>query len=1126
MVPTARRQIFQTEAPGRWKKFIWILRVIAVLMAMAVFVLTYSILHKTSYQLPNLIGTKVVYKRLSSQVIKNSLNQDEKDKLTEDLKYIRSKKRRNFYQVKMTVPPITKNIFPVRAGFYVNWDRQSYYSLVNHISKMNLVIPEWLFLSDSSDIISVKIDSAALNIMRKSKIAVVPLISNFYKGAWNSKRTHQLFVSPFKRKLFIDKLLIILEHYHFQGINIDFEDLSETTDEYVINFQRELYKALHAKGFWVTQDVVPFNPDYNLKALNAYNDLFFLMGYDQHSSMGMPGPIAAQSWVEKALDEILAKVPSEKVVLCIPTYGYDWAVGYQGEDVSYQDAITAAIGYGSKIVFDNNTYNLSFSYTDDGGLVHKVFFTDAVTNFNLMRTAEDYSTAGVALWRLGAEDTRLWKFYDKPLQLGWIIRNPINYRKFERLNSAYNVDFVGDGEILDIIESPHPGRASLEVNINDQLISEEKYDILPTCYVIKRTGMAHKKIALTFDDGPDENYTPKILNILKFYHVPATFFITGVNAESNIPLVKKIYDYGFEIGNHTFTHPNFEETSKDRTTFELRATNLLLESILGRRTFLFRPPYSTDTEPMNIYQLRPLEIAKNEDLYCIGALIDPNDWQKGVTADTIISRVKNQEKLGNIILLHDAGGNRTQTVKALPAIIRFFKNKGYSFVLVSDLMGKTRNEVMPSIAGGIDKYALYADKTIFEITYFYEHILAGIFFLALLLTFVRTISLGFLAWYNQRKIKKAALIQASAVSPMAESSMKKVSIIVPAYNEAVTAVKTVKNLLKCNYPDFEVIFVDDGSKDDTLETVKRTFEGVSNVTVLTKPNGGKASALNLGLEHALGEILICIDADTLLNPDAASILVKAFDQDDIAAVAGNVKVGNQVNLLTRWQSIEYTTSQNFDRLAFDYVNAIMVVPGAIGAFRKDYILSVGGFMNDTLAEDCDITIRLLRAGYKVRTCNEALSMTEAPENVRMFIKQRFRWTFGIMQCFWKHKDLLFSGKKSNMGWILMPNVLIFQLILPLFSPIIDFMMLISLFTSSALKIAVFYFAYMIVDCIISGYAFHLDKQRFTLKTIARLFVQRIVYRQFLCYVLIKAYLRAVKGELTSWGVLKRTGNVQ
>jgi cellulose synthase/poly-beta-1,6-N-acetylglucosamine synthase-like glycosyltransferase len=204
----------------------------------------------------------------------------------------------------------------------------------------------------------------------------------------------------------------------------------------------------------------------------------------------------------------------------------------------------------------------------------------------------------------------------------------------------------------------------------------------------------------------------------------------------------------------------------------------------------------------------------------------------------------------------------------------------------------------------------------------------------------------------------------------------------------------------------------------------------------------------------------------------------------------------------------------------------MVVPGAIGAFRRDAVQQVNMFTTDTLAEDCDLTIRLLRAGYKIRTCNEALAFTEVPETMEMLIKQRFRWTFGIMQTFWKHRDMLFSSKRGNLGWIALPNMLIFQLILPILSPVVDITLILSFFMPKPGLIVILYFGYYLTDVVISSLAYRFDGEKFSIRDAFNLFLQRILYRQLLWYVLIKGYLRAIKGELAAWGILKRTGNVE
>ena len=240
-------------------------------------------------------------------------------------------------------------------------------------------------------------------------------------------------------------------------------------------------------------------------------------------------------------------------------------------------------------------------------------------------------------------------------------------------------------------------------------------------------------------------------------------------------------------------------------------------------------------------------------------------------------------------------------------------------------------------------------------------------------------------------------------------------------------------------------------------------------------------------------------------------------------------MGNERNLLTKWQSIEYTTAQNFDRRAFDLVNGITVVPGAIGAFRKKAIEEAGGFTTDTLAEDCDLTIRILKAGYSIRNCCEAVAVTEAPETLGQFMKQRFRWSYGIMQSFFKHKEACFNPRYKGVGMLSLPNILLFQIILPILAPFADLLLIISIFFSgkhpqNLSHTLLFYLVFLLVDVFVSVFAFSYEKER--LGKLIWLIPQRFVYRQLMYVVLFKALKKAIKGESQGWGALKRTGNVK
>jgi cellulose synthase/poly-beta-1,6-N-acetylglucosamine synthase-like glycosyltransferase/peptidoglycan/xylan/chitin deacetylase (PgdA/CDA1 family) len=666
-----------------------------------------------------------------------------------------------------------------------------------------------------------------------------------------------------------------------------------------------------------------------------------------------------------------------------------------------------------------------------------------------------------------------------------------------------------------VISTPKAGTINATVDTAEDLVSNEEYLSMPSIFVIKKYGKKQGKVVLSFDDGPDERYTPQILDILSKEHVPAVFFMIGYNALSNIPIVRRIYNEGFEIGNHTFTHPNIAEISTRRALMELNSTRLLLESITGHSTVLFRAPYNADSEPETMQELEPVAFAKENKYLTVGESIDPNDWEKGVTADSIFNRVIRQQQLGSIILLHDAGGDREATIEALPRIIHYFKDKGYTFTTVADLVNESHAQLMPEVPHNNTYYLIQFSYYMAEIGYWGGRVLMGLFIVCIVLSIGRILFLAVLAIREYRDEKRRVFA--------VPARYPRVSIIVPAYNEEVNAVRSLNNLLKSTYPDFDVYFIDDGSKDATYEKVLAAFKGNDKVKVLTKPNGGKASALNYGIAQTTAEYVFCIDADTNITPDALTLMIRHFEDAKVGAVAGNVKVGNEVNVITRWQSIEYITSQNFDRNAFARINAITVVPGAIGLFRKQAIADAGGFTSDTFAEDCDLTMRMLRAGYAIRNENAAIAMTEAPETLGQFLKQRFRWSFGVMQSFWKNRDALFNSEYGALGWVALPNILIFQMLIPLIAPLADVFMLIGIFTGNGTMILTYYGLFMLIDLGEAILAFSFEREN--ILKLVWLIPQRIVYRWLMLYVLYRSMRRALRGQLQSWGVLKRTGNV-
>lgn len=1134
-------QIFQTNSPKRWRSVKWTSRILLLIILFLIAILVLAIKNGTNPDLPNISQKAKFYQ--------SKLNPDNKFTFTSPLnkKYKGFKDFLKKKQVEDSLKKINNRLLKapqIRSAFYTPWSKESLTDLQKNADKLNTIFPEWFFIDPRTFQLQTRIDTAGLNTMRQKHLSIQPIFNNFFTnkygnglGSFDAGLSHPILNNPEKRKFIINQIIDTLSFYKLQGINIDFEELNEKRNEALVRFQTELYHALHNKGFLVSIDVSPQNEDYDYKKLDACNDYLILMAYDQFNDATSAGPISSQKWIEEQLDRLSDKVDPSKIILGIAGYGRDWVTDDGDKsvnDITYSAVIDNAKLSNSQIEFDDDSYNLHYSYTvketdSSAEAKHEIWFTDAATTFNVLRFSDDYKTAGTALWRLGGEDPRIWNFYGRNLSSESLQKNPFDFNLLTNLPFDPNKrpTPTGEGELLEILYTPVKGKINLEIDSTEILIAEQQYIQLPSGYVYQKfaedktpMGPGHKMI-LTFDDGPSAEYTPKILQILEKEKVPATFFMLGINAESNIPLVKRIYKDGYEIGNHTFTHHNIAKMSPERADLEMKATRVLLQCITGHSTILFRAPYNADSEPQTYEEIEPIARSKKDNYITVGESIDPNDWDPKMNADSIVNRTIRiaEANDASIILLHDAGGDsRQNTVDALPRIIDYFKKRGCVFTTVADLMGKTKADVMPPV-----KRSWINSLNFFlaEASYWTGQIVYALFIIGIILSVGRMLAMGIFATLQKKREAKT----------VAASAQPLVSIIVPAYNEEINACRTVSSLLNQDYPNLQVVFVDDGSKDETYKRVQEKFATQENVRVYTKPNGGKASALNYGINIATADYVVCIDADTQLKKDAISELMKKFTHEKVAAVAGNVKVGNEINLITRWQSIEYITSQNFDRRAFDLLNCITVIPGAIGAFKKDAIIKAGGFTTDTLAEDCDLTMRFHRNGYTIANCNTAISYTEAPETIRQFLKQRFRWSFGVMQCFWKHRDTFLNPTYKNFGMLAMPNILIYQMILPFLAPLADLILVLSLIAaglniipSDISNIILYYFIFTLVDIAGAALAFAFEKEDY--KKLLWMIPQRLIYRQLMYYILFKSFSRALKGELQGWGLLKRTGNVK
>ncbi|MEY2943613.1 MAG: hypothetical protein RLY97_1627, partial [Pseudomonadota bacterium] len=900
---------------------------------------------------------------------------------------------------------------PLTVGFYATWSDESAPALAKNIGQLDWVVPTTLAV-DSQGRLHVNEDRAMRRILSNSMNhpLVLPMVQNVVSDVFSSQATASLLQNSGKRSQFISGLESYVEKSGDSGLVFDFENIASPD----IPLYRQLIAETNARfdhHGWIVGVTLPLgNSDWDISQFAAVADKLFLMAYDEHWQGGGAGPIASNGWFYDHVAAGIKGLPTGKAIIALGSYGYDWHNGH-AESLTVEEAWLSAHDSGSVPQFMRGVGNTAFSLLDNNQR-HDIWLLDAAASWNQMQMLSKLGVGDIALWRLGSEDPGFW-----PALAAW--RNH-GRPDLTRIAEENTVDVEGSGEILRITTTPKAGVRQVTFDPRSNSITGENYLSLPTPYVVQRTGANPKQVALTFDDGPDPKWTPQILAILESYHVPATFFIIGENGVSNRSILQRIVADGYELGNHSYTHPNMAHSSDTSINLELNATQRLAEAYTGRSLRLFRAPYFGDAEPTTADELNPAMIAQDHGYTVVGLHVDPGDWKKlgaKEIVDQTLAQVEGatEERSGNIVLLHDGGGDRSQTVAALPGIIIGLQRAGYEIVPVGKLAGLSYDKVMPKLAGG-DLAAVRAD--VFAFTAIGASIIGlnWIFFFAIAMGVIRAIALAFFAVLPKKR-------QPPAISATFQPT---VTVIIPAFNEERVIAASVQRILESSYPALHVLVVDDGSSDQTSAIMRHHYADNPRVQLLTLANGGKAAALNRALAMTTGEIIVALDADTQFERDTISLLVRWFANPKIGAVAGNAKVGNRINLVTRWQGIEYVTAQNIERKALTRFDAITVVPGAVGAWRRSALDDVGGYPENTLAEDQDLTFAIQRKKWKVAYDEDAVAWTEAPENFAALSKQRFRWSYGTLQCLWKHRKIMRRGKPGGLAFIGMPQAWLFQ----------------------------------------------------------------------------------------------------
>jgi peptidoglycan/xylan/chitin deacetylase (PgdA/CDA1 family)/spore germination protein YaaH/glycosyltransferase involved in cell wall biosynthesis len=1161
------RQIFYDPGRKRWKRLRRILDITAVVSSLVVAAFIFNVLR--GQHLPELLLPlpRHNYKALPDpSVLRNAKNQ--------------RPARRKSARKPSEIPLNTGE--GLRAAYYVQDDAGSYSSLIEHVHQIDMLFPQWLHVDSPQGTLMMMsgdnlrefpvIEGATvhdpddLNKVKQviqtahTDTEIFPALNNFnpHTQDWDVG-VGDVLEDPAKSAAFRQQIMRFLAAYSvYRGLSLDIESIPDEDDAVYLSFIQALYSQMHARNLRLYVNVAVATSDSDLKTIAANSDGIILMNYDEHQTTSDPGPIASQPWFIANLVRVLKLVPKEKIICAVGSYGYDWALSIPdpkdrhhpkpkvvGTDIlSVPDAWERASDADADLDLHDEALNPHYEYIDeDANQRHVVWFLDAVSLLDEMRAARQLGLQTFALWRLGEEDGSLWNIWDHP-------SDPASLQALnDNIPPGHDVDTGGDGDILRITGLPTPGKRTVQVDTEEpdprkKLIVDEHMDVYPHPWVDEQYGYHANEVALTFDDSPDPKWTPKILDILKAKHVTAAFMAIGAKAADNIGLLQRIVREGHEIGNHTWSHPDISQISPRQVELEITLTERLFESKLGIQPLYFRPPYDIDEEPDTDLEAEPAWHVQQMGYIIIGSKIDTDDWDEHPrkTTSEIIQSVFSQldtmktkpQFRGSIVLMHDGGGDRSATVAALGPLIDALRARGYTIVPVSALMGKTTAQVMPALTFW-QRLRTIPDSIAFSAVDIVSNFIFLVFFVGDVLMSARLVIVGIFAIID--RLRRPYRQASPGFCP-------RVAVLIPAYNEESVIVRTIRSVLNSDYKNLRIIVIDDGSLDRTAEVAAAAYAqdiAAGRLQVLTKRNEGKAAALNYALERISEEVYIGIDADTVIAPDAISKLVPHFEDPAIGAIAGNAKVGNRVNLWTRWQALEYITSQNFERRALNLFHVITVVPGAIGAWRTAPVKAADGYPLNTVAEDADLTMSLLESGWKVDYEDRALAYTEAPINARGLMRQRFRWSFGTLQAIWKHRAAFIRNKA--MGLFALPNILIFQMCLPLVSPFIDVMFLAGVVnyfvdrhyhpeaasTASLEKLLAYFGGFLLIDFVTSSLAFSLERRHPANKgdgwLLFHIWLQRFAYRQVFSVVLFKTLKRAIDGKPFSWDKLARTAKM-
>jgi peptidoglycan/xylan/chitin deacetylase (PgdA/CDA1 family)/spore germination protein YaaH len=566
-------------------------------------------------------------------------------------------------------------------------------SLERHVANVDVVVPDWFDTpADGCQPVEAE-DAKTRRVLRRADALILPRLTLPADGS-NEGRTSRFLHDADRRACFVKALVGRVGELGNDGVDVRFEPRSGEDGEALFLLLGELRVALHAHWLRLTVDVPLESGTSILDRLGPLTDAVLLDAYDQHSPETAPGPLAARDWFGDSLDRALAHLPIDRVAVIMGGGGIDWttANGHDGATrLPFSSVMEQSHGATAAPTFETRVENGHVTYREPTGTAHDVWFQDALATWNQVLAVHKRHVRRIGLSKLGSEDETVWTFLgaDAPP------RTALALNKVLPLSSIHALH-VGEGYSLR--SAPESGERRFALSNGGQ-VTRGRYTKLPTGYVVDGIIGGSRQVALTFDDGPSKANTGAILDILKEYAVPATFFVAGRQVLKSPEIFQREQREGHLLGNHSWNHPEFDPLTPNEARLQFESTGAAIESLGGVHLRVLRPPYRVSLDPQSPTDSVVLATALAAGYVFVGANADSLDWQ-GEPPDVLIERIVSNVELGRgrILLFHDGGNARPNTVEAVRRIVPELRQRGYEFVPLDRLLGKSRVDLEPKVS--------------------------------------------------------------------------------------------------------------------------------------------------------------------------------------------------------------------------------------------------------------------------------------------------------------------------------------------------------------------------------------------------------------------------------------------